>query len=114
MDIHPTATFSLNVRFDKTYPKGVHIGAHSYVAFDAAILAHDMVRGLYLDTRIGENCFVGAKSIVLPGVTIGDGCIVGSGSIVTKDIPAGSIAAGNPAKIIRSGVKTGKYGKLIS
>ena len=73
MDIDPTATFSLSVRFDKTYPRGVHIGAETYIAFEAAILAHDMTRGLYLHTRIGRRCFIGARSMILPGVTIGDG-----------------------------------------
>ena len=40
MDIDPTASFSLSVRFDKTNPKGLHIGAETYVAFEAAILTH--------------------------------------------------------------------------
>src|SRR5688500_13924201 len=68
MDIDPTATFSLSVRFDKTYPQGLHIGARTYIAFDVAILTHDMTRGLRLHTRIGKHCFIGARSIVLPGI----------------------------------------------
>lgn len=112
MDLHPTCNFSLSVRFDRTYPKGMHIGEYSYVAFDTAILCHDMTRGLYLDTYIGKNCFIGAKSIILPGVKIGDGSIVGSGSVVTKDVPSGCIVAGNPAKIIKENIEVGRYGRL--
>lgn len=112
MDIHPTANFSLSVKFDRTYPKGMHIGAHSYIAFDAAILCHDMTRGLYLDTYIGENCFIGARSIILPGIRVGDGSIVGAGAVVTKDVPAGCAVAGNPARIISENIEVGHYGRL--
>ncbi len=104
MDIDPTATFSLSARFDLTYPKGIHVGAESYIAFDAAILTHDYVRKLYRDTHIGRHCFIGARSIILPGVRIGDRCIVGAGSVVTKDVPPHSVVAGNPARIIHKNV----------
>ena len=50
---------------------------------------------------IGNDVFLGARTIVLPGVVIGDGVAVGAGSVVTKDLPAGAIAAGVPAKILR-------------
>lgn len=48
-----------------------------------------------------KGCLVGMESFVLPGVTIGEGAIVGAGSLVTKDIPAWSVAAGRPAKVVR-------------
>lgn len=114
MDIHPTANFSLSARFDKTFPRGVHVGEKSYVAFDVSILTHDMTRGLYLHTRIGRHCFIGARSIIMPGIQIGDGSIVGSGSVVTKDVPPRSIVAGNPARIIRSDIEVGPYGRFPS
>ncbi|MGE0239252.1 MAG: DapH/DapD/GlmU-related protein [Parvibaculaceae bacterium] len=112
MDIAPSTVMSLSVRLDKTYPKGVHIGPDSYLAFDVAVLAHDMVRGLYCDTHIGARCFIGARSIILPGVRIGDGSIIGSGSVVTKDVPPAVIAAGNPARIIRRNIETSRFGRL--
>ncbi len=112
MDIHPSTVMSLSVRLDKTYPKGVHIGPDSYLAFEVAVLAHDMPRGLYCDTYIGARCFIGARSIILPGVRIGDGSIVGSGSVVTRDVPPASIVAGNPARIIRRQIDTARLGRL--
>ena len=113
MDIHPTAQFSLSTKFDRTFPIGVHVGPYSYIAFDARILTHDRTRGLYLHTRIGANCFVGGCSLILPGVEIGDNCVVGAGSVVTKSVPARSIVAGNPAKVIRSDIQVGEYGRFL-
>ena len=52
-------------------------------------------------TRLGSNVWLGANVVVTSGVTIGDRCVVGSNSVVTHDLPAGTIAAGSPAKVIR-------------
>lgn len=112
MNIDPSATFSLKAKFDDAHPHGIHVGADSYVAFGAVILSHDMTRNLRLDTRIGARCFIGAHSIVLPGVSIGDGVVVGAGSVVTKNVPPNVVVAGNPARILRSGVRTYRYGCL--
>lgn len=51
--------------------------------------------------HIGAGAFIGARSIVLKGVTIGRGAVIGAGSVVTRDVPPGVIAAGNPARVIR-------------
>ena len=50
--------------------------------------------------KIGNNCFVGARSIIMPGVVLGDNCIVGAGAVVTKSFQDNSVVAGVPAKII--------------
>lgn len=50
---------------------------------------------------IGNDVWIGAGAIVLPGVTIGAGTTIGAGSVVTRSVPAGVVAAGNPARIIR-------------
>lgn len=111
MDIHPTAQFSLSAYFDRTYPEGVHVGRHSWVALEAVVLTHDRTRGLYLHTRIGERCFIGARSLLLPGVQIGDESIVAAGAVVTRDVPPRSIVAGNPAKVIREDIDVIEYGR---
>ena len=51
--------------------------------------------------RIGDNCWFGVNCAVTSGVTIGDRCVIGANSVVTTDLPAGSIAAGAPARVIR-------------
>jgi acetyltransferase-like isoleucine patch superfamily enzyme len=51
---------------------------------------------------IGNNVWLGGGAIVLPGVTIGENTVVGAGAVVTRDLPANVVAAGNPARIIRS------------
>jgi acetyltransferase-like isoleucine patch superfamily enzyme len=112
MDIHPTVKISLKANLDLTNPRGIHIAEGTYIAFNAVVLAHDMTRLLMTDTYIGRNSFVGACSIIMPGVRVGDECVVGSGSVVTADVPSHSIVAGNPAKIIRSGIRTRKWGIL--
>lgn len=53
------------------------------------------------DIHVGNNVWIGAGAILLPGVTIGDDTVIGAGSIVTKDIPSGVVAVGNPCRILR-------------
>ncbi len=112
MDIHPNVRISTSAKLDKTYPVGVHIDEWTYIAFGAAILSHDMARNLKVHTYIGKCCFIGARSIILPGVRVGDGSVVAAGSVVTKDVPPGSIVAGNPAVIVRSGIDADLWGIL--
>ncbi len=57
---------------------------------------------MYTDpVTIQDNCWIGAGSIILPGVTIGENSVIGAGSVVTRDIPANSLAVGNPCKVLR-------------
>ena len=50
---------------------------------------------------IGNNVWIGDKATILPNVTIGDGAVIAANSVVTKDVPAYSVVAGNPAKVIK-------------
>lgn len=50
--------------------------------------------------KVGNNCFIGINTIILPGVTIGDNTIIGAGSVITRDIPDNTVYAGNPAREI--------------
>lgn len=54
-----------------------------------------------LQANIGNDVWIGRSAIILSGVSVGDGAVVGAGSVVTKNVPAYSIYAGNPAKLIR-------------
>lgn len=54
-----------------------------------------------VSVHICQNVWIGAGSVVLPGVTIGENSVIGAGSIVTKDIPANVVAVGNPCKVLR-------------
>lgn len=56
---------------------------------------------MLLKTKIGNDVWIGANTVILGGVTIGDGSVIGAGSIVTKDIPSNVIAVGNPAKVLK-------------
>ncbi len=68
------------------------------------ILTKGFPKNIYLNEQsiiINNDVWIGAKSIILKGVTVGEGAIVGAGSVVTKDVPPYTIVAGNPAQIIR-------------
>lgn len=54
----------------------------------------------YGKIRVGERTFIGARSTIMPGVTIGKRCVIATGSVVTKDVPDGSVVAGVPARVI--------------
>ena len=59
--------------------------------------------------KIGNNVWIGAGAIVLPGVTIGDNTVIGAGSVVTRDIPANVVAVGNPCRVMR---EIGEYDQV--
>lgn len=114
MDIGKNVIINRRVSLDRARnPKGIHIGSNSQILAKVCILTHDNCRDLLLDTYIGSNTVVGIRSIILPGVHIGNHCVIGAGSVVTKDIPDHSVAAGNPAKVIRVGISV-INGKIIN
>lgn len=55
-----------------------------------------------IPVHIGRNVWIGANTVVLPGVTIGENSVIGAGSIVTKDIPSNVVAVGNPCRVLRA------------
>ena len=118
-------------RFACDYGYNIRIGRNAFINYNCVFLdcapieiGDDLQMGpavqMYtafppLDTRarlaglesarpihIGQSVWICGGAIVLPGVTIGDGSVVGAGSVVTRDLPAGVLAVGNPARIIRT------------
>jgi acetyltransferase-like isoleucine patch superfamily enzyme len=114
MEIGEGTAISMSAKLDLTNPRGIHIGRYSVITFGAAILTHDYINKVDRDVRIGDNCFIGAHAIILPGVTIGNGCIVAAASVVARDVPAGSLVAGNPARVVEHHLQTTHYGVRIS
>lgn len=84
----------------------IEIGNNVTMAPRVHILCHDASTKQFLGytkigrVTIGDNVFIGAESVVLPGVTIGSNVVIGANSTVTHDIPANSVAAGSPARVI--------------
>lgn len=56
---------------------------------------------LHLPIQVGNNVFIGANAIIMPGVTIGNDVVVGAGAVVTRDVPDGSVVGGCPARLIK-------------
>jgi acetyltransferase-like isoleucine patch superfamily enzyme len=100
----------IDVRFGSE-PYLVKLGDH-VSATSTSFVTHDGGVWVFRDQRpdgdliapitVGNNVFLGAGTIVLPGVSIGDNVVVGAGSVVTRDLPSDCTAAGTPAKPIRS------------
>lgn len=92
-----------NCIIDPSHCWHIEIGDDVILAPRVQILAHDASMKMYLDytkvapVKIGNRVFIGAGSIILPGVEIGDEAIVGAGSVVTRNVSAGMVVAGNPA-----------------
>ena len=98
-------------------PYLIEIGNNTTVSFDVAFVTHDagtrVLRNLATNDKekqtviygkivVGNNCFIGCRSTILPGVKIGDNVIIGAGGVVNRDIPSNSVAAGVPCKVICS------------
>lgn len=108
-----TAVLDKNVN-----PQGIHVGDNTWILREAVILAHDYCRGengrgRLFDTYIGKNCVIGVRSIILPGVRVGDHCVVAAGAVIAKDTPPNTILAGNPAKIVKTGISIDNNGQII-
>ena len=107
--IDPTA------RFDGVDYSLITLGANDVISREVLFLTHDysIFRALKAigkeeqgeritkPIRVGDNVFIGARATLLPGVSIGENTIIGAGTVVAGDIPAGVVAAGNPARVIR-------------
>lgn len=81
------------------FPRSVHLycGTHT-----VAVTEREGGFERALPIRIGRDCWVGGNVTIMGGVEIGDGCTIGAGSTVTRDIPAYSVVAGTPARVLKT------------
>lgn len=121
-----TCTLWSGVRLEVAERATLEIGKGTYLNRDAVVVCHERItigenckisyQVIIMDTdehpvpgsssltapvTIGNDVWLGARSIVLKGVQIGDGAVIGAGSIVTRDIPARAVAVGQPARVLR-------------
>jgi len=86
------------------------LGDHVSITSGVKFISHDggvwVFRDRFPDLdvfgpiTVGSNVFIGINALIMPGVTIGDNVVIGSGAVVTRDIPANSVAAGVPARVL--------------
>jgi maltose O-acetyltransferase len=99
-------TLTRGVVLDPAHCHLISIGDDTTFGPEAMVLAHDASTKNHLGyarigrVKIGARVFIGARSIVLPGVTIGDDAIIGAGSLVSRDVAPGTVALGRPAKAV--------------
>jgi acetyltransferase-like isoleucine patch superfamily enzyme len=112
IELHSSVAASLSSRVISGRRGLIVVGPDTLIAFKTLIYSRDRRTGEDKPVRIGSRCFIGGGSMILPGVTIGDECIVGAGAVVFEDVPARSIVGGNPARILRSDIEVGRFGRL--
>ncbi len=82
----------------------VHIGEGTHFSFQCMVLTSkhdksDFQKIICSPVNIGKNVYIGARVLILPGVSIGDNAVIGSGCVVSKDVPSGAFVVGNPMVI---------------
>jgi len=104
-----TVWIGVRTLIDNEYPQLISIGKNVTISFDVDIIAHveppgsmqeRFFRKYSAPVTIKSNVFIGARSVILPGVTIHEWSVVAAGSVVVKDVVSFAIVAGNPARKI--------------
>lgn len=90
----------------------IEIGVNSTLAYQVTLLTsanpngpNNLLSNIYPKMAapiiIGDNCWIGARALILPGITVGECSVVAAGAVVTKDVPAFSVVAGVPARVVK-------------
>ncbi|MEI8341516.1 MAG: acyltransferase, partial [Verrucomicrobiota bacterium] len=113
-------------RFQCNAAESVQIGRHVLIASNVLICDSDhvvepggipvTVNGKFVSrpVRVEDNCWIGQNAVILKGVTVGHDSIIGANSVVTRDVPPCSIAAGNPARVVKSLASVSNSYSLVS
>lgn len=99
--VDPNVLYNISIGNNVSITRGVTILAHDYSYKVFRNIYHDMPQKFGV-TKIGNNVFIGMNAIILMGSNIGDNCVIGAGSVVSGNIPSNSVVIGNPAKILCS------------
>ncbi|WP_049987775.1 acyltransferase [Halobellus rufus] len=93
-------SWGLEATPDVFWPELITLGDGVVVGYDSVILCHEFLQDEYRtgEVVVGDGAMIGAKAVVLPGVTIGEGAQVAANSLVTRDVPPGATVAGVPAR----------------
>jgi acetyltransferase-like isoleucine patch superfamily enzyme len=112
--IGDVASFNGLVKIMQHEKSVVRVGRNCLFASEVELTTSDMHSIVDVETGlrinpsrpvvVGDRVWIGQRATVLKGVTIGAGAVIGAGSVVTKDVPPNTIAAGNPARVVRTGV----------
>lgn len=111
INIDQTVKLSFSAKLLSGQSGSISIGNFTLISLKSLIISR-MPDGTTQPVSIGRNCFVGAGVVIMPGVTIGDGAIIGAGSVVFDNVQSATIACGNPARLMKSGIETFAYGRL--
>ena len=101
----------LDTWLDDQFPELIHIEDGAVLSFRVTVVVHDDARhvegtwagvadGTVAPVVFRKGCYIGAGSMVLPGVTVGEGSVVGAGSVVTRDVAPGTVVVGVPARVM--------------
>jgi acetyltransferase-like isoleucine patch superfamily enzyme len=102
---------SYHVIIESNHPEEVEIEEDAWLTRDVKIIAHfnptPLLREAYggkivKKVKIGKGAYIGVGAMILPGVEIGEGALIGAGAVVTKSVPDFTMAAGNPARLIKT------------
>jgi acetyltransferase-like isoleucine patch superfamily enzyme len=106
----------LDTWLDDQFPELVVIEDDVTISFRVTVVVHDDAKrmdrteagagdGTVAPVVLKRGCYLGAGALVLPGVTIGEDAVVAAGAVVTRDVPAGTVAGGVPARVIKASVR---------
>lgn len=102
----------LDTWLDDQFPELVVIEDDVTISFRVTVIVHDDAKrmdrtqagagdGTVAPVVLKRGCYLGAGSLLLPGVTVGEGAVVAAGAVVTRDVPAGTVVGGVPARVIK-------------